>query len=113
MMNQYETVFILTPVLSDEQMKETAEKFKSVLVNEGSKIVNEELWGMRKLAYSIDKKSSGFYCLFEFEAEPTMVEKLELQFRRDEKVLRFLTTKLDKYAVEYAVKRKNGKNKEN
>lgn len=113
MMNQYETVFILTPVLSDEQMKETAEKFKSVLVNEGSKIVNEELWGMRKLAYTIDKKSSGFYCLFEFEAEPTMVEKLELQFRRDEKVLRFLTTKLDKYAVEYAVKRKNGKNKEN
>ncbi|MBO7442195.1 MAG: 30S ribosomal protein S6 [Paludibacteraceae bacterium] len=112
-MNHYEVVFILTPVLSDEQMKETAEKFKSVLVNEGSKIVNEELWGMRKLAYSIDKKSSGFYCLFEFEAEPTMVEKLELQFRRDEKVLRFLTTKLDKYAVEYAVKRKNGKNKEN
>ena len=106
MLNHYEVVFILTPVLSDEQMKETAEKFKSVLVNEGSKIVNEELWGMRKLAYSIDKKSSGFYCLFEFEAEPTMVEKLELQFRRDEKVLRFLTTKLDKYAVEYAVKRK-------
>lgn len=113
MLNHYEVVFILTPVLSDEQMKETAEKFKSVLVNEGSKIVNEELWGMRKLAYTIDKKSSGFYCLFEFEAEPTMVEKLELQFRRDEKVLRFLTTKLDKYAVEYAVKRKNGKNKEN
>ena len=113
MLNHYEVVFILTPVLSDEQMKETAEKFKSVLVNEGSKIVNEELWGMRKLAYSIDKKSSGFYCLFEFEAEPTMVEKLELQFRRDEKVLRFLTTKLDKYAAEYAVKRKNGKNKEN
>ena len=113
MLNHYEVVFILTPVLSDDQMKETAEKFKSVLVNEGSKIVNEELWGMRKLAYSIDKKSSGFYCLFEFEAEPTMVEKLELQFRRDEKVLRFLTTKLDKYAVEYAVKRKNGKNKEN
>ncbi len=112
MLNHYEVVFILTPVLSDEQMKETAAKFKSVLVNEGSKIVNEELWGMRKLAYSIDKKSSGFYCLFEFEAEPTMVEKLELQFRRDEKVLRFLTTKLDKYAVEYAVKRKNGK-KEN
>ena len=105
MLNHYEVVFILTPVLSDEQMKETAEKFKSVLVNEGSKIVNEELWGMRKLAYSIDKKSSGFYCLFEFEAEPTMVEKLELQFRRDEKVLRFLTTKLDKYAVEYAAKR--------
>ena len=113
MLNHYEVVFILTPVLSDDQMKETAEKFKSVLVNEGSKIVNEELWGMRKLAYSIDKKSSGFYCLFEFEAEPTMVEKLELQFRRDEKVLRFLTTKLDKYAVEYAAKRKNGKNKEN
>ena len=114
MLNHYETVFILTPVLSDEQMKETAAKYKDLLANENAKIVNEELWGMRKLAYTIEKKSSGFYILFEFEAEPTIVEKLHTQFRRDEKVIRFLTTKLDKYAVEYAAKRKSVKsNKEN
>lgn len=109
MLNHYETVFILTPVLSDEQMKETAAKYKDLLVNENAKIVNEELWGMRKLAYSIEKKSSGFYILFEFEAEPTIVEKLHTQFRRDEKVIRYLTTKLDKHAVEYAAKRKSVK----
>ncbi len=109
MLNHYETVFILTPVLSDEQMKETAAKYKDLLVNENAKIVNEELWGMRKLAYTIEKKSSGFYILFEFEAEPTIVEKLHTQFRRDEKVIRYLTTKLDKYATEYAAKRKSVK----
>ncbi len=112
MLNHYETVFILTPVLSDVQMKEAVEKFKNVLLEDNSTIVNEELWGLRKLAYPIDKKSTGFYCLLEFDAEPTVVDKLEIQFRRDEKVLRFLTTKLDKYAAEYAAKRRNFKSKE-
>ncbi|MDR1729914.1 MAG: 30S ribosomal protein S6 [Prevotellaceae bacterium] len=112
MLNHYETVFILTPVLSDVQMKEAVEKFKSILLEDNSKIVNEEFWGLRKLAYPIDKKSTGFYCLLEFDAEPTVIDKLEIQFRRDERVIRFLTTKLDKYAAEYAAKRRNFKSKE-
>ncbi len=94
-MNKYETVFILTPVLSDDQMKETVEKFK-----------NEENWGLRKLAYPIENKNTGFYTLIEFNGEPTIVAKLETAFRRDEKVIRFLTFRLDKYAAEYAVKRR-------
>ena len=108
-MNQYETVFILTPVLSDVQMKEAVEKFKGILAAEGAEIINEENWGMKKLAYPIEKKSTGFYQLLEFKAEPTVIDKLELNFRRDEHVIRYITVKLDKYAAEYAAKRKSVK----
>ena len=104
-MNSYETVFILTPVLSEDQMKEAVEKFKGFLVENGAEIVNEELWGLRKLAYPIQKKSTGFYVLLEYKAEPTIVKKLDIAFRRDERVIRFLTFRLDKYAEEYARKR--------
>ena len=106
-MNQYETVFILTPVLSDAQMKEAVEKFTSVLADNGATVVNEELWGLRKLAYPIQKKSTGFYTLVEFEGEPTIVKKLETAFRRDERVIRFLVFRQDKYAAEYAAKRRS------
>ena len=110
MMNQYETVFILTPVLSDQQMKETVEKFKDVLTAEGAEIINEEEWGLKHLAYPIQKKSTGFYVLIEFKAEPTVIKKLEVAYRRDERVIRDLPTKLDKYAIQYAEKRRNRKN---
>ena len=106
-MNQYETVFILTPVLSDEQMKETVAKFKKLLTDNGAKILNEEAWGLKKMAYAIDKKSTGFYTLLEFKAEPTIVNTLETGYRRDEKVIRYMTVRLDKYAVQYAEKRRN------
>uniref|UniRef100_A0AB33JGC7 Small ribosomal subunit protein bS6 n=4 Tax=unclassified Prevotella TaxID=2638335 RepID=A0AB33JGC7_9BACT len=105
-MNRYETVFILTPVLSDEQMKETVAKFKKLLTDNGAEILNEEAWGLKKMAYAIEKKSTGFYCLLEFNAEPTLIDTLETGYRRDEKVIRFITVKLDKYAAEYAEKRK-------
>ena len=105
-MNQYETVFILNPVLSDEQMKETVAKFKKVLTDKGAEILNEETWGLKKMAYAIQKKSTGFYCLLEFKAEPEVIKTLETAYRRDEKVIRFQTVKLDKHAVEYAEKRR-------
>ena len=108
-MNQYETVFNLTPVLSDVQMKEAVEKFKGILAAEGAEIISEENWGLKKLAYPIEKKSTGFYQLIEFNAEPTVIQKLEVNYRRDERVLRYLTVKLDKYAAEYAAKRRNVK----
>jgi len=112
MLNHYETVFILTPVLSDVQMKEAVEKFKALLVENGSTITNEENWGLRKLAYPIQKKSTGFYSLLQFDGDASVIAKLETQFRRDERVLRFLTFRLDKYAYEYAEKRKGVKSKE-
>ena len=111
MMNQYETVFIMTPVLSDEQMKETVEKFKGILTAAGAEIINEEEWGLKTMAYPIQKKSTGFYELVEFKAEPEVVAKLELAFRRDERVIRYLTVKMEKYAAEYAAKRRNKFNK--
>jgi small subunit ribosomal protein S6 len=106
-MNQYETVFILTPVLSDDQVKEAVAKFKNLLAENGAEILSEEAWGLKKLAYNIQKKSSGFYNLVEFKAEPTVIDKLETAFRRDEKVIRYITVKLDKYAIAYAEKRRS------
>ncbi len=107
MANQYETVFILTPVLSDEQAKEAVGKYKKMLVNWSAKVVNEEHWGLRKLAYSIQKKNTGFYHLLQYEGPGTIVNELEVAFRRDERVLRYLTVKLDKYSLAWAEKRKN------
>ena len=103
---QYETVFILTPVLSDAQMKEAVDKFATFLTDNGAEIVNREEWGLRKLAYPIDKKSTGFYSLLEFNADPQVIRKLETAFRRDERVLRWLTFRQDKYAAQYAAKRR-------
>ena len=111
-MNQYETVFIMTPVLSEQQMKETVEKFKGILAAQGAEIINEESWGLKKMAYPIQKKSTGFYQLIEFKAEPTTIDKLEIAYRRDERVLRFLTVKMEKYAAQYAEKRRNKSKKE-
>ena len=105
-MNQYDTVFILTPVLSDEQMKETVAKFKKVLTDKGAEILNEEAWGLKKMAYAIQKKSTGFYCLVEFKAEPSVIKTLETGYRREERVIRYMTVKLDKFAAAYAEKRR-------
>ncbi|WP_200976222.1 30S ribosomal protein S6 [Echinicola sp. 20G] len=104
----YETVFILTPVLSDVQMKDTVDKFVNLLKEEGADIINVENWGLKKLAYPIEKKSTGFYVLVEFKSEPTLIKKFELEMRRDEKVMRFLTTALDKHAIAYAERRRKG-----
>lgn len=113
MINRYETVFILTPVLSDDQMKETVKKFADLLVSKGANIVYEDNWGLRKLAYPIQKKSTGFYYLIEFEAEGVVINDLEVAFRRDERVIRFLTTVLDKHAIAYNEKKRKDKKPEN
>ena len=106
MLKQYETVFIATPVLSDSQVKEAVKKYRDFITENQGEIVHEEDWGMRKLAYPIQKKSTGFYHLIEFKAEPTLIEKLELQYRRDERIIRYLTFSMDKHAVEYAERRR-------
>jgi small subunit ribosomal protein S6 len=113
-MNNYETVFILNPVLSDDQAKDTVEKFVNVLTKAKAQILNNEQWGLKKLAYPINKKSTGFYNLIEFAAESPVIDALETEYRRDESVMRFLTTVLDKHAVVYNERRRKGAfNKEN
>jgi small subunit ribosomal protein S6 len=106
MLTQYETVFIMTPVLSDEQMKEAVGKFKAMLAENGAKLVHEENWGLRKLAYPIQKKTTGFYHLLEYQAEGDLVAKLEVAFKRDERVIRYMTVSLDKHAIAYNIKRR-------
>ncbi|MCK5846094.1 MAG: 30S ribosomal protein S6 [Bacteroidales bacterium] len=105
MLNRYETVFILTPVLSEDQVKEAVKKYHDLITKAGGKIVNEELWGLKKLAYNIRKKSTGFYNLIEFEIEGKEIQDYEVAFKRDERILRFLTVKLEKHAVAYAERR--------
>ena len=105
-MNNYETVFILTPDLSADQTKEAVDKFVSLITDNGGELVNREEWGMRKLAYPIQAKSTGFYVFLEFKSEPSFIETLEVNYRRDDKVIRFLTFKQEKYALEYAEKRR-------
>jgi len=105
-MNHYETVFILNPILSEDQIKETVKKFEDFLTAKGAKMINKEDWGLKKLAYKIQNKKSGFYQLFEFEAAGEIVAPFELEFRRDESVMRYLTVKLDKHAQAWAEKRR-------
>jgi small subunit ribosomal protein S6 len=105
MLKQYETVFIATPVLSEQQMKEAVDKFKAVLTNGGAEIVHEENWGLKKLAYPVQHKSTGFYQLLQFKADPTLILKFETELKRDERIIRWLTIALDKDALAYAEKR--------
>ena len=109
MIKQYETVFIATPVLSEAQMKEAVKKYVDYIVSKGGEIVYEEDWGLRQLAYPIQKKTTGFYYLIEFKAEPSLIARLETQYRRDERIMRFLTFAMDKHAVAYAEKRRANK----
>ena len=109
MIKQYETVFIATPVLSEAQMKEAVAKYTSYLKERGAEIVYEEDWGLKPLAYPIQKKTTGFYYLIEFKAEPSLIARLETQYRRDERIMRFLTFAMDKHAVAYAEKRRANK----
>jgi small subunit ribosomal protein S6 len=108
MLKQYETVFIMNPVLSQEQVDETVDKFRKILTDGGTEIVHENNWGLRKLAYPIQKKNTGFYYLIEFKGSGELINKLEIEYKRDERVMRFLTIALDKHAIAYnEKKRKN------
>lgn len=109
MLKNYETVFIMTPVLSDEQMKEAVSKFQKMLKDKGAEVIHEDHWGLRKLAYPIQKKTSGFYHLIEFKSEGSLINELEVAFKRDERILRFLTVSLDKHAVAYNEKKRTNK----
>ncbi|MDD2562893.1 MAG: 30S ribosomal protein S6 [Salinivirgaceae bacterium] len=105
-MNQYETVFIANPVLSAAQMKEAVAKFRDLITKFEGEVVHEEDWGLRKMAYPIQKKSTGFYYLLEFRSNPEFINKFEIEFRRDERIMRFLTVKLDKFSIEYNEKKR-------
>ena len=107
MLNHYETVFITTPVLSEIQVKEAVEKFKAVITENGGNIEHEEAWGSTQAGLSNPKENDRFLSLNPIRRRRcSEVDKLETSYRRDEKVIRFLTFRLDKYAYEYALKRR-------
>ena len=108
-MNHYETVFILNPVLSEDQIKEAVKKFESFLSDKKAKFVNKENWGLKKLAYPIQNKKSGFYHLIEFKSNGENINQFELEFKRDERIMRYLTVSLDKHGISWAEKRRNKK----
>ena len=107
-MTQYETLVIFTPVLSEEEYKRTAEAYKDIIKANGGEMVHEEQWGLRQLAYSIKKKTTGLYLVLEYKGETNTVAKLELQFTRDENVLRFMTIRLDKFSTDYNERKRRG-----
>jgi small subunit ribosomal protein S6 len=107
-MQQYESVIILTPLLSIETAKEAVAKFTKILTDNGAEIIQEDNWGLRKLAYPIEKKTTGYYHLTEFKAPGDLINKLEVEYRRDERVMRFLTIALDKHATAYNDKKRSG-----
>ncbi|MEE1883952.1 30S ribosomal protein S6 [Pedobacter flavus] len=107
-MNQYETVIVLTPLLSDEVAKEVLAKFKKIIIDNGAEIIHEDNWGLRKLAYPIAKKANGIFHLTEYKSSGELVSKLELELKRDERVMRFLTVRLDRHAVAYNEKKRSG-----
>ena len=105
-MNHYETVFILNPVLSETQIEEAVQKYEEFLTAREGSITSKENWGLKKLAYPIQNKKSAFYHLLEFTAHGEVIDALEVEFRRDERVMRYLTVKLDKHALAWAEKRR-------
>jgi len=112
-LNDYESVIIFTPVLSEEQLKDAVSKYRSLITENGGELVHEENWGLTKLAYPINKKTTGFYHIYEYKAQPDFVSKFELAFRRDERIMRFLTTALDKHAILYNQRKRNGEFNQN
>lgn len=107
-MNNYELMVIFTPVLSDEEFKAEQKKYASFVKENGGSVVAENAWGLKSLAYPIQKKTTGLYWVLEYTALSDFNEKLKIQLLRDESVLRHLCTKLDKYAVEYNAKKRSG-----
>ena len=105
---QYETTLIITPVLTDAELKKLTSNYVKSLKSDKAEIVHENHWGLRQLAYPIKNKTTGFYFTFEYKADPALIAKLEVDLKRDENVLRFLTIKLDKYSIDYNERKRNG-----
>lgn len=107
-MKDFESVIVITPLLNEEQMKDTVARYRQMITELGGQMVHEENWGLTKLAYEIQNKSTGFYHIFEYRVDPSAIDKIELAFRRDERLMRFMTISLDKHAVIYNQRKRNG-----
>ena len=107
-LHNYELMIIFTPVLAEEEYKAAQQKFSDIITTNGGSIVHSDAMGLRPLAYPIAKKTTGLYWLIEYQAPTNVNVKLEIQMGRDESIMRQMITRLDKYAVEYNDRRRNG-----
>jgi small subunit ribosomal protein S6 len=107
-MKHYEMMVIFTPVLSEEEFKAAQKRYTDLVAANGGSIVESNPWGLKSLAYPIQKKTTGIYWVVEYTAATDFNAKLNVQLHRDEQVLRHMYTALDKYAVEYNDKKRKG-----
>ncbi len=107
-MQNYELMVIFTPVLSEDEFKSAQKKYVDFITAGGGSVVHSNPWGLKSLAYPVQKKTTGIYWVMEYVAPSNMNEKLKIQLLRDEQVLRHIVIKLDKYAVEYNKKKRSG-----
>jgi len=103
----YELMAIFTPVLSEDDYKNEQKKYADFITANGGEIVHQDAWGLRSLAYPIQKKTTGLYLVLEYNAPTEVNEKLEIQMNRDEFIIRHMVTRLDKFAVAYNVRKRN------
>ena len=109
-MKNYEVNFIVSPVLSSDEISKAAQKYEAHLKENGASIVHVAEMGLRQLAYPINRKSSGVYYCIEFETpNAAFLDNMELLMKRDDAILRFLTVKLDKYGVKYNLDKREGR----
>lgn len=106
-LQDYELMVVMTPVLSEEDFKNAQKKYTDIIVGSGGEIVHLDIWGLRGLAYPIEKKTTGLYFVVEFKASTDLNEKLEIQMNRDEFIIRHMITRLDKFAVAYNLRKRN------
>lgn len=108
MLKSYECVLIFTPVLTAEEVEKVVGDYQELIKSQGGEIVHTDFWGLKSLAYPINKKTTGFYLVLEYSAPAASTTKLEIYYKRDERILRFLTVQLDKFAVDYNEKKRKG-----
>lgn len=91
----YETVFITRQDLSETQVKSLAEDFSKIIADNGGKVEKTEFWGLRTLAYKINKSRKGHYVLFQMDAPAPALHEMERQIRLNEDIMRYMTVKID------------------
>ena len=92
-MRKYETVFVLSPEISEDQVNSTVDKVKSIIEKSNGKIENVDFWGKKKLAYEINKNKEGYYIVYDFEAKPSLIAELERNYRITDEVMKFIVVK--------------------
>jgi small subunit ribosomal protein S6 len=102
----YETTFLVKPGLDDAEYKDIIAKFTKFIIDNGGEVINQEIWGMRKLAYEIQRHSSAYYVFTEFRSNVDVNPVLEREYSFDERIIRYLTVKLDKDAAAWNERRR-------